>query len=537
MVHTKYSEAITPARDQPFGIILTALAILIAALLFRIGLIGAPGMFDEYYHLLAARGWLETGRPTILDGEYTRTMQFTRAVAWLFSVTGSASMETGRLLALTAGVLIPPVLFLWLRGRAGWAAGLTAAGLAILWPQGIWESQFLRFYSWHCLSFLIGAIATFEAVQSRGLQRALWGAAATVAFVLALYLQVTTAIGLVAILAWAFLFLILPALWRHPRRWSLLGGLGAVAVAVLAFLVLSGTLEDLWKRYSFTPGWNIHRKDQATYYSNYLRNSYPVLWPLFPIAALVAYGRYPRITSFCTVVFAVILLAQSFGGMKALRYLSYGMPFFFLVFGLAAAAILPAAGNAVLRGADALNPTRFRWIAQGLAVLALLFALVVSPFFVSSLKAAAGRSVSPSGEFPPDWSRLPELLGDWQEAPFRLIFKHELPSIFALGDYDVLFAPSRISEMAGSSEFMLDPRTGRPVVADLETVAAILRCEPEGLLVTPSPPFWGGEDKEAWLPLFEAAGRTVETRHKYKLFALHWSGGTADAAACASLPQ
>lgn len=530
-------EALASVSSDPFRTALAAFAILLGAIALRSALLNAPAEFDEYYQLLAARGWLETGRPTILDGEYTRAIGFTGVVAWLFSVTDSASMATGRLVALTAGALIPPLLFLWLKLRIGWVAGLIGAGLALFWPQGIWEAQMLRFYSWHSLLFMIGAIAVFEAVARQGLPRALLGGLAVLAFYFAFHLQVTTMIGVAGILLWIGVVLILPAMWRHPRRWLLLGSLAGATLVITILLWMSGTLAGLWEFYRWTPGWNAHLQDKVTYYSNHLRRTYSVLWPLFPVAALLAYWRYPRMTLFCSLVFLFILLAQSFGGMKATRYLSYGMPFFFSVYGLAAAAIWPAASDAVLRGAEALNPTKFRWVAKGLAILALAFAVVVNPFFSDTLKGAAGRAIAPSGDFPSDWSRLPDILGDWQNAPFRLILMDELQPIAMLGDYDVLFSPTRMDELPEQFDFSIDPRTGRPVIEELETVAAILRCQPEGLLVTPSPPFWGPDQEEEWLPLFEAAGRTVETRRQHKIFALYWHGGSSDAAACASLPQ
>lgn len=533
MTYTKDSEPIVLAPGRASHIALAAVAVLLLALIFRLGLLGRPPVPDEYLHLLAARGWLETGRPTILDGEYTRVAGFTGAVAWLFSVTGSASFETGRLLAVAAGVLIPTALFLWLRLRIGWSAAVIGAGLAIAWPQGIVEAQTIRFYSWHCLSFLVGAIAIFEAVEAKGARRAIWALVGALSLWLAFRLQITTAIGLVAILGWAGAMLILPVIWKQSHRWLLLGGLFAAGALVLGFLVWSGTLADAWAQYRWTPVWNEHRQDKVTYYSHYLRNTYPMFWPLFPLAALLAFRLRPRFTAYCTLLFGVILLGQSFGGMKALRYLSYGMPFFFAVFAIAGAAILPSATHAVMRAAEFANPTRFRWVSAGLVLVALLFAGMINPFFAKSIDALAGQN--PMSRPEPDWTRMPDLLGDWADTPFVLSMR-AMHTISSLGDFDVTLSPSTLSELPDQSEFSIDPRNGRPVVAKLDTVATILRCEPEGLIVSNNR-FWTPERQLEWMPLFEAAGRSIETREKRQLFALRWSGGAADAAACELLPQ
>ena len=124
-------------------VILTGLLIALVALLFRTQSLNGIERFDEFYHLLAAQGWLDTGAPTILDGQYTRTQLFTGAVKELFRLTGSETVATGRMLAVAAGALLPPVLFFWVRARAGWLAGLVVAALAILWPHGIEEAQTL----------------------------------------------------------------------------------------------------------------------------------------------------------------------------------------------------------------------------------------------------------------------------------------------------------------------------------------------------------------------------------------------------------
>ena len=166
MPTTEFKQLVEKGPSNSIHVLLAAVAILGVALLFRFGLLGTQPSFDELYHLLAAQGWLETGRPTILDGEYSRVKMFTAAVAAVFQLTGDSSLDMGRSVAVVAGALIPPALFLWLHPKVGWMAGLLVASLAILWPAGIDEAQTLRFYSWHVLSFLLTAIFLFEAIQN-----------------------------------------------------------------------------------------------------------------------------------------------------------------------------------------------------------------------------------------------------------------------------------------------------------------------------------------------------------------------------------
>ncbi|WP_299819355.1 hypothetical protein [uncultured Jannaschia sp.] len=516
------------------GLWATALGLCLLALVFRTGLLTSSAQFDELYHLLGARGWIETGRPAILDGEYTRTGWFTFAIAALFEATGRDSLLIGRLFSLPPGILAAPVLFVWLQARAGWAAGIGAGLLAVFWPQGIIEAQTLRFYSWHSFTFLLGAIAAFEAALATAPRtRLLWAAGAALCLAVAFYLQITTAIGLAGILVWLAGALLLPAILvrRHPR--AILAGIALLGVALAALAQATGVLGTLWHTYRWTPLWLADKQNDVMFYHGVLVTMYPTLWPLFPLAAIVAMGRHARLASFCLVVFGAILVGQTFGGMKTERYLSYGMPFFFAVWGLAAAAIVPLLGRLAAGAAREVDPTRGRLVLPAL-VLAALFAALTNPFFERSIDALRGRTNSPLPD--ENWDGVAASLGDWSELPFRITMR-ELQTIAELGDYDLLYGPSRLTELPSQTSFAIDPRTGRPVIGETETLARVLDCVPEGLFLTSENSWFRQGAMQALGPVFAANGRAIETRFGDSVFALRWQGGgTGDPAACAALP-
>ena len=509
-------------------VILTGLLIALVALLFRTQSLNGIERFDEFYHLLAAQGWLDTGAPTILDGQYTRTQLFTGAVKELFRLTGSETVATGRMLAVAAGALLPPVLFFWVRARAGWLAGLVVAALAILWPHGIEEAQTLRFYTWHVLFVTVGALAIFEMVEGR----AGWGGLALLAFLAAIYLQITSVIAFAGVLLWLCLAHVLPWMWQHRMRWRLIGGTLVAAAAAGAAAWAAGILEALWAQYRWVPGWGELNQNNVTFYHKLLRDYYPMLWGLFPFAAIFAFVFRPRLASYAAVLFIVILVGQSFGGMKAARYLSYAMPFFFIVWALALAGLALALRGPVLAGLRPLDPTGHGWLAGVAVAVAALFALSVNPFFERSVDTLRGK---PFLSWPViDWYPLRDVVGDWAEAPYR-VTTHELHTIAALGDFDALFSAGRLTELPPFTEFVTDPRTGRPVFGQPGSFAAILRCHPEGLFVTETRE-WDKDLKTALMPVFDASGRRVAIRARDGLLALHWSGAGVSEAACAALP-
>lgn len=524
-----------PDFKNSIGVTLATFALIGAALIFRIGLLGTHPSFDELYHLLAARGWLETGRPTILDGEYARTEFFTALVAAIFHLTGESSLVMGRMVSVLAGVLIPPVLFLWLHRRVGWAVALSAAGFAVLWPAGIDEAQTLRFYAWHVLSFLLAASLVFEATESTGYRRIVCGALSIICLSVAFYLQVTTVLGVVGILLWVIFFCLLPMILARPNRWLILGGLAVVGLAVLSALVMTGILQDLWQFYRWVPQWARKSQNDITFYHTLIQALYPTFWPLFPVAVLIAYNRAPRLTAFCTTLFATIFLLQSVGGMKAERYLSYAMPFFFVIVSLALVTTLPAIGRYVARASKQINITGHASITAGLVLAAALFALLANPFFERSLDGIQGRGHSAARLANIDWSSYPALVADWPSPEF-LITGRELQTILYAGDYDVLIEPSRLTEVGDGSEFSVDHRTGRPVIKEAESIEMLLRCHPNGMVVGER--FWWYN--RGWGanigPLFATTGRAFELRTKGDLVAVRWFGGSSDPAACAQIP-
>ena len=64
-----------------------------------------------------------------------------------------------------------------------------------------------------------------------------------------------------------------------------------------------------------------------------------------------------------------------------------------------------------------------------------------------------------------------------------MLTTNELSALYYLGRYDVLVSKSRLSEIRDGGEFSLDPRTGRPVIATPKSLALIMDCYPDGLIV------------------------------------------------------
>jgi Dolichyl-phosphate-mannose-protein mannosyltransferase len=116
-----------------------------AALLYAVNLDRLPHP-DEYYHILAARGLVETGEPRIAEGLYNRVFLHTWLVSKSFALFGE-SFAAARLPSVLAMAGLVALLFAWLRREAGSPAAWIGAGLFAVSPFAVDIAQFCRFYA------------------------------------------------------------------------------------------------------------------------------------------------------------------------------------------------------------------------------------------------------------------------------------------------------------------------------------------------------------------------------------------------------
>lgn len=501
---------------------LGACLVLAVAIAFRLGLLHAPGEFDEFYHLLAARGWLETGSPRILDGEYWRGALFTRMIAGLFGMTGSQDLPTARLVSVAAGSLVPVVLFLWINRIVGPGTAVLAAAFAILWPQGLLESQFVRFYALHVLTFLSGAVTFYLLLVGGGVSRLFYGLATALLWSLAVHLQISSVIGISAALLGGLPVLAIRRTFG-VRAWLFIGaGLVSLALIAAVGLGMSDIAERAWAFYRWTPTHAEALRDYYGFYFNQLQTVYGVLWLASLVLVPLGLRINAALTLYCGTIFTICFLTHSFGGMKALRYLSYAMPFLFVMWALG------------LRTAFDLLTTRgvAPWLRAALALVTGIAVVAATDFTPRALELAGGEGLPARG----DWSDGAAVVEDWSAVPF-VATTRELHHVAHIGSYDVLFSQSRVTELDPPEDFGVDPRTGRPVVGDADNILRILHCVPDGLLVT-SPHWWrsqGWEDR--LLPYLTENGTGLSLRERGAILAIRWQTPNTRSGSCDTLSR
>jgi hypothetical protein len=507
---------------------------------------------DEFYHILAARGLLETGEPRIADGFYWRSYLFTRLVAASFRLLGDG-LVAARLPSVIATSVLVVVLFLWVRREAGAGAAWLAAGLYAISPFAVEVAQFCRFYALQALAMVGTAWLVLELVGRPARPRVqaarLVGAGGLAA--VAVGLQPTSFMGLAGLAAWAVPALALRLLGRADLPWrARLGWLAAgvlLAVAALAVALASGRLAGLWELYREVPLFNVPLREQFWFYYLWYLLLYPTLWTPIGVLAVVAIVRSPGLGSLAAVTFAVAFLLGSFAGSKALRYLAFAQPFLFVLWGLALAALLPALAGWAGRLARELERrlaglgSRARLAGRALIAAGLGVLLLANPFWLRTASLLADLPLGP--ELPDsDWERAAPILRPLLAEAAVLVNTEELGPLYYLGRHDILYSPSKLAELppAIRADLGRDPRTGRPVIGSLEALERVIRCYPSGLFLAPAlhwrRPYLA--DPEA-ADLLERLAEPVELPAGSHVHAYRWRHegiGPGEAEACRGLP-
>lgn len=495
------AEPVTGERDFPWilfgGVLLVALAVRL------VQLDHAPH-FDEFYHLLAANSLLSDGDLCIAEclRPYDRGAWFTYLVAGAVGLFGS-SLVVARLVSVAAGILLVAGVFWWTWRVAGRTAAWSAALLLALSPEAIYVSQFIRFYAWHALLIWVGGGALFLAVHPPAgasiSRRIVLAAFAALALVGALSLQVTTMIAVVGIGFWLLLDPF--ASWtvresrHHPRRLAaVVAGMLILAATAMLIAFRTGIVAGLWSSYRAVNMFEVAEASDIRFYHRFLLDTYPTFYSLLPVAFVIALWKRPAAAKYCVAMFGVALVIHSGGGYKGVRFLFYAMPFFFALWGIALATILPPFVTGAREAMAAWFGTEVRSRMAAIGGALLLGIVAVGILGTNSAYKTTIKMVTLSdAEFPrikpryrgrPEWRPAVATIKAIADTAQVVVTTASVKAIYYLGRSDAELDASHLFTRSGfMSEFSLDWRVGRPVIMSVESMDRLVSCYRGGLVV------------------------------------------------------
>jgi 4-amino-4-deoxy-L-arabinose transferase-like glycosyltransferase len=471
-----------------------ALAVLVLAAVVRAIGIGREPAGDELYHILSAREYLSDGRMGINGGLYDRVALWTEMVAGSYRLFGE-SVVAARLPALLCGALTVALVFLWLRTAGARAAAWIAAALLAVDPLLVELSQLSRFYTIQHVLFVLAALAAYAAAEpGRPIRTRLGLAAGTLAILAAAgYFQAVTLVGAGGILLFLALASAPEVLERLPRRMRIPAvGVALLAGALVAALLLRSNIgARLLDMAEYSDLWASQDRTNVRYYHWMFQNTYPILWGLFPLLAVVALATRPRVALLAISIFGVSFVAHTLMAWKTPRYLAYALPFFFTLCALAIATLAPIFGRLLRAATDQLAPLRERPGAsravRGLAVAGIVgFVLLANPAFLETLRRSLRDQsfLYPGGTTPTlSWALVEPALEPIADSVATVVSTEDLEAIYFLDRLDFVLDKDHLHQGSEKPEFTMDRRINAQMVSRPESMARIIECSPSGLLV------------------------------------------------------
>jgi len=465
-------------RQVLFGLFAGMAAAALLVIMARPVLDHVP-LYDELLHVLAARGLNETGEPQIADGYYYRGELYTRLAASAMEHRGD-TVVSARLPSLVAGAALVLLLAVWISRLAGFFAGAAAALFLCAVPTTLEMAVFARFYTLHALIVLAMAVLLFAALSR---ERKRWQQIGLIVAALALalpayHLQDTTLIAVGALVA-GVLGVLIHDNWPTVRSFIvrrpvltmvglivILGGGAAIVVKVGLFALLRQA-----------PGWVSWAADRPYEYLVRFADNLPLLWPLFPLAIVLALRFERRLTIFCATFMLSALFVHSIAAAKSMRYIYYVFPAFCAILGcgLSGALQLLKVNVSPTRGEGAAASIRpmmaFGWLAL------VLVAFATSHEGQRVAKAALGRSKPAevlSYAVEAEWQPAVQTLKPLVASADRVVTSNAMKALYYFGRYDYELNVSIVDETDTRAEFGTDERTGMQAIGTPASITKVI---------------------------------------------------------------
>jgi hypothetical protein len=250
---------------------------------------------------------------------------------------------------------------------------------------------------------------------------------------------------------------------------------------VLAIAAIAAYWLGLFDQLREAPLWDQGNARRIGYYNTAFAKDLPLLWPLLPIAALLALRSHQSLAIFCISVSGIGLLVHSIAAQKALRYAYYLLPFLAVLWGCGAAATA-----ALLAGVLKSTAPGFKIKCVSIGILLMVLTLANSQEGQRAARLLLGReseaqTLSFAGEA--DWAKAMPALRPIFPTVDRIVVSNSMKALYVLGNYDAVVNANDVLESESGKEFGRDPRTGRPAIGTADSVAKVIGRQGHTLVI------------------------------------------------------
>jgi hypothetical protein len=513
-----------------FGAIVLSL-ILVAGFALRVANLGGPDFgVDETFHVYAAQSMIEGDALLLPSGiSYTRSLPYTRTVAWAGALFGDVNEWTARVPSVLFGCLTIVLVFIIGRRWYSSGAGLVAAFVTAVAPMQVAFSRQVRMYALLQLLYLVIIYLIFEGCEASSSKRRPWVPQRFDAW--CTHLEIRPLLLLVAapilLLARQTHDLILPSLagpaayilcmalvapylrikdvastssvrWKY-RGMALLVVVGGLVAAGLDIgSVQAGFVDAI----TYAPTWAQGRIDNWRWYIYAFATHYPTIFGTFLLSSLFALTVNVKATTYLIACFAVPFVLHSFVfAWKDDRYLFHTMPLMFIVFGVGLSALLPAFHGAILGWANR-TVNRAPYVVAGALTLAgVLFLFGATRELREGVKLHQLDVGAFAGVQHFNWKRAMEFIGERAQPSDVVITSRSLSSRYYGPDLPLyLLNHQELDSMLtnyprDSQGRPLDYSTGALAILDLAMLRDVIGRHTSGWFVAERPQLWDPETR------------------------------------------
>jgi 4-amino-4-deoxy-L-arabinose transferase-like glycosyltransferase len=398
-------------------VVVIMLCIFAAAVYFRVGNLGKFGFWwDELYHVNAAQGIIENGRPFIPPiGDYTRALPITYSVVAMFKMFG-ASEAAARFPSVVVNLIFVILSFFIVRKLTNTATAVLFFIVMCFSPFEITMARECRMYALFQLLYFLMVYFFYRGFEYDNGKHQLFKRVEAAYGINIVYLMLAAGIGLfslcIHVLTVNIYFVVLSyavimaafSVKQGGIKHALTSKYGILMLILISSFIAGNILTHgrvirMLMSAGNLPGW--YTKWEPTgpmYYRYFLSNNYPALFFIFPLGSLILMMKERKRGVFIFLNFAVLMLMHNFLYARKLdRYIFYIFPFFVISAVFAWDIIFRAIGQRLRKECEG---------APRLVVLMVIFAVLMAFNVFGYPWMGESKNVMKEGKFQ-DWKTIP----------------------------------------------------------------------------------------------------------------------------------
>jgi uncharacterized membrane protein len=275
---------------------------------------------------------------------------------------------------------------------------------------------------------------------------------------------------------------------------SIAGLSSIVSIMVFGYAWFLGIPQRYFDLFFYADSWAAANKNNVRYYYSFLHANYAPLIALFPLLSILALRRQTGLAVLSLSIFSIGIAGLSLAAWKSDRYMSFLLPYFFIVTSIGLASGLKYGLHSLTSLLDQINlphlvKKRKRITAMALTIFIFGFAMLGNYSILATSRLITRNHdfyfpLIGANEGTLSWSRASSKLKPLAENVDALVSSSHVKALYYIGKLDYRLAANASED--DQSELSWDHRTKSTIISSPEIMAAIMKCHRRGLFIVES---------------------------------------------------